>query len=257
MKRAICKSLIMAAILFTGALISCALVDAQGTGTVVVIETSEGTTDLSGTTTYPDGTSVTITATPNTGYVFSNWVISATDGHGDMFVVNNPATFSVSSNVTYTLTPVFILPTSIPGLTIPSDLGTAAIVVIYASAGGTTIPSPGTYALANAEAFNLTAMPYDGWQFSHWAISGTDVSHSSPVNWNPTDNPYNVNHGYGETYDYQAVFIPIGTAEPTPTPTSTSNASMDISASLWIIIGLVIVIIVILIIFGIYAYKKK
>jgi predicted secreted protein with PEFG-CTERM motif len=65
-------------------------------------------------------------------------------------------------------------------------------------------------------------MPLNGWTFSHWVISGnTSVSHGgAPVNLEPTDNPYNVNHGYGETYYYQPVFTQSG-ASMSPEPSTT------------------------------------
>ena len=56
-----------------------------------------------------------------------------------------------------------------------------------------------------------------GWTFSHWVISGPNLSHGGyPYTATPTENPYNVNHGYGNRYDYQAVFVPTGSTEPTP-----------------------------------------
>ena len=63
-------------------------------------------------------------------------------------------------------------------------------------------------------------MPNNGWQFSHWVISGSDVTtgHGSiPTNLEPTDNPYNVDHGYGNTYYYQPVFTQSDTTSPSPT----------------------------------------
>jgi hypothetical protein len=251
---------LISALLLTAAL-SSTTVYAQGTATVTVQSAADGTTDVTGTTTYPDGSSVTITATPTTGFVFSSWTISPSDGSGDMILYDNPVTFTVKGGVTYTVTPSFIVPTALPGSPMPADLSKAAIIVIFPSAGGTTIPAPGTYALADASAFDLTAMPSSGWQFSHWTICGTNASHgTAPVNWDPTDNPYNVNHGYGDIYRYQAVFTPIGsTTTPTSTPTATPGggtvAGMDTNTV--IIIGLVVVIVVILIAFGVYAARRR
>lgn len=192
-------------------------VNAQGTATVNVQTATGGTTDVTGTTTYPDGSSVTITATATAGFAFQNFVVSPSDNSGDMMIFDNPMSFTVKGGVTYTVVPVFVAPLPIPGLPAATDLTKAAIVIILPSAGGSTIPAPGTYALADATAFNLTAMASNGWQFSHWTISGANTSHgSAPVNWTPTDNPYNVNHGYGATYRYQAVFAPIGSPGPSP-----------------------------------------
>jgi hypothetical protein len=249
-------SLILAMLLT--ATFSSATVNAQSDATVTVQSSTGGTTDITGTTTYADGASVTINAIPDTGFVFSTWVVSPSDGSGDMVIADNPLIFTAAGGVTYSVTPVFIVPSSVPGRPLPTDLSTAAIVIVLPSAGGSTIPPAGTYAMANAEALDLTAMPSNGWQFSHWTIYGVDTGHgAAPANFNPTNNPYNVNHGYGATYSYQAVFVPVGSTEPTPTPTSSTGGVGGMSTETWIIIGLVIVIVVILIGFGIYATRRK
>jgi hypothetical protein len=230
--------------------------NAQGTATVIVNDVTGGTTDTQGTTTYSDGSSVTIIAIPDSTYAFVDWILSPSDGSGETNPTDNPLTITVSGDVTYTVTPVFEIPAVIPGRTVPQDLSTAAIIIIYPSAGGTTIPAPGTYALADATNVNLQAMPNNGWQFAYWTICGTNASHgTSPVNWTPTDNPYNVNHGYGDTYRYQAIFTPIGSStNPTPTPTPGPNV---MSMETWIIIALIAVIAVILVAFGVYSSRRK
>jgi hypothetical protein len=239
------------------ATVSNATVNAQNDATVTVQSTTGGTTDITDTTTYAAGATVTITATPDAGFVFSTWVVSPSDGSGDMVIADNPLSFTAAGGVTYTVSPVFIVPSSVPGRPLPTDLSTAAIVVVLPSAGGSTIPPAGTYAMANAEALDLTAMPSNGWQFSHWTIYGVDTGHgAAPANFNPTDNPYNVNHGYSATFSYQANFIPVGSTQPTPTPTPTPTMG-GMSNETWIIIALVIVIVVILIGFGIYATRRK
>jgi len=227
------------------------------TSTVNIVSASGGTTDPAGIKTYEFGTALTVTATPDSIHAFQNWVISQSGGSSDIVTSENPLTMAAAGEVT--ITPVFVLPEPIPGRPIPSDLSNSAIVVVLSSAGGTTSPSPGTYALANAEKFDLTAIPNDGWQFSHWTISGYDTGHgTSPTNWMPIDNPYNVNHGYGATFTYQAVFAPEGTAEPTPTPSSTSTENIGgMSFETWIIIALVVVIVVILIGFADYASRNR
>jgi len=246
------------ALLLTAA-ISTTTVSAQDDATVIVQASADGTTDITGTTTYADGTSVTINAMPDNGFVLSSWVVSPSDGSGDMVMFDDPLVFTVTGGVTYTVIPVFIIPSTLPGRTLPTDMSTAAIVVVLPSAGGTTLPPAGTYALANAEAFDLMAMPSNGWQFSHWTIYGVDTGHgAAPANFNPTDNPYNVDHGYGATFSYQANFVPVGSAEPTPTPTSTPAENVGgMSNETWIIIALVVVIVVILIGFGVYASRNR
>lgn len=245
--------------LLLSATISTTTVSAQDDATVIVQDSADGTTDITGTTTYADGTSVTINAIPDVGFVLGSWVVSPSDGSGDMVLYDNPLVFTVTGGVTYTIIPVFIIPSSVPGRPLPTDLSTAAVVVVLPSAGGTTMPPAGTYALANADNLNLIAMPSNGWQFSHWTIYGVDTGHgAAPANFNPTDNPYNVDHGYGASFSYQANFVPIGSTEPTPTPTSTPTENIGgMSFETWIIIALVVVIVVMLIGFGIYASRNR
>jgi hypothetical protein len=233
-------------------------VNAQTDATVVVLDSVGGTVDPAGVNSYAAGTTVTLTATPtDSTYVFDSWVISA-DG-GDMVSMDNPLTLTVTGGSTYAIQAVFAPVQATPGGTFPTDLTTAAIVVVLTSAGGTTSPAPGTYALENAAQLMLTATANSGYQFSHWTISGSTTDHGgAPVNLTPTDNPYAVNHGYGYTYNYQAVFTPTDGTAPTPpgaTPTPPPGTG-GLTNDQWIIIGLVIVIAVVLIAFG-SSYEKE
>lgn len=224
-------SKVISLILLTSLLLLAALsftaigVNAQTKATVNVLDSIGGTTDpAAGTYSYNDGTSVTFTAsTTGAGATvpasFSYWVISTSDGNTRV-ATDNPVSFPVTGGVTYNIQAVFTVIVPIQSLNISSGLATAAIVVVLPAAGGSTTPAPGTYALANATSLQLTAMPDNGWQFSHWVISGSDVTTghgSSPTNLEPTDNPYNVNHGYGNTYYYQPVFTQSGSTSPSPT----------------------------------------
>ena len=235
-------------------------VTAQGTATVVVLDTVGGTVTPAGTTTYPDGTAVTLTATTmDDNFLFSYWIIAGDTSSETLF--NNPATITVSGGQTYAVQAIFSVVEPPPGVPqLPDNMATAATVIVLPSAGGTTTPDQGTYALADATAMMLTATPTSGWQFSHWTICGESTNHGgAPVNWTPTENPYNVNHGYGYTYYYQAVFTPVGSATPTPmgaTPTPTVSIG-GMSMEMVIIIGLVVVIVVLLIAFALFAMRKK
>ncbi len=234
-------------------------VNAQTQGTIIMLDSPGGTVDPAvGTTTYPDGTSVTLTATPDASMAFLYWTISTDAGSSNVF--ENPTTLPVAGGITYTVQAVFQTIQAPAGGTIPSNLQTAAIIIVLPSAGGTTSPAPGTYAIDNAANVNLTAMANSGWQFSHWTICGTNTNHGgSPTNWSPTENPYNVNHGYGYTYYYQAVFTPTGSNEPTPTMTPAPHNGLlgGISFEMLTIIGLVVVIVIILVAFGAFAMRKN
>ncbi len=221
-------------------------VKAQTQATVIVTPSLGGTTDPSGTTTYPDGTQVTFTATPDPASVFQYWIIS-TDA-GSSVVSENPVTLPVLGGTTYNAQAIFspLLPP--PGVSnLPSNMATAAIVVVLTGAGGTTTPVPGTYAMADATSLMLTATPESGWVFSHWVISGPNLSHGGyPYTATPTDNPYTVDHGYGNTFSYQPVFTPEGTTEPTPTvPEFSSIATVGIALAL------------VAVAFGTIVYRRK
>lgn len=191
-------------------------VEAQSKATVNVLDSIGGTTDpAAGTYSYNDGASVTFTALPGSAAIFSNWIIS-TDA-GSRQSTDNPLTFPVSGGTTYNLQPVFNIIQPVGSANLPKDNTTLAIVVVLGAAGGTTNPGPGSYGFTNATSLNLTAVPNSGWQFSHWVISGQITSHgSAPVNLEPTNNPYNVNHGYGATYYYQPVFTQTSGLLPSP-----------------------------------------
>ncbi len=223
---------------------------AQGQATVAFLTSIGGTTNPTGTQTYPDGQTITITATPtDPGYVFSNWVILA--GSTTTTSTDNPTSLSVSGGTTYAVQAVFTPVLGPPGGNLPdlANMPDAAIVVVLAAAGGSTTPPPGTYALANATKLNLQANAASGWTFSHWVISGPITGHgSAPLNLEPTDNPYNVNHGYGATYYYQPVFTQSGGASPGPSPTIPEFSE---AAAAVLAVALVAVAV------GTFAYKRK
>jgi hypothetical protein len=251
------SSEVIALILLTSALLlatislNIANVKAQGQATVTVIDSLGGTTDPApGTYNYDDGTIVTLTATPGDGFVFTSWVIASASGSNT--ISDNPTTLTVSGGASYGVQALFetiIYRPPATGITVNN-----AIIVVLASSGGTTNPGPGTYAIADAYHFTLTATPNSGFEFSNWVISGesTNTGHGGyPVDLTPTDNPYDVGHGYGYTFYYQAVFVPVGTM-PTPTPEpigGTSNTA--------IIVTLAVVLVIVAIAFGAYAYTKR
>jgi hypothetical protein len=252
------KSFAVIALILLTSMILIASVKAAGQASVTMVVSIGGTTDPAapGTYTYADGTAVTLTATAGDGFVFQNWIISTSTG--TVTDTDNPSEVTVSGGETYGIEAVFAPIQALPGLTVPPDMTTAAIVVVLAGAGGTTTPAPGTYALASAEQFDLKAIPNSGFQFVHWVITGTPMSHGAySFTATPTDNPYNVNHGYGNTYTYQPVFIPVGSTEPTPSASPTPGPIGGLSMEWWIIIVLVVVIVIVLIAFGAYASMKR
>jgi len=247
---------VFALILLTSALLLAAInpnissVKAQTQATVTVLTSIGGTTDpAEGTTTnYTDGTVVTLTATAGNFFVFQYWEIATSAG--GYIVYDNPATLTVSGGVTYAVQAVF-QPEQVPpaGVNV-TNLSAAAIVVVLAAVGGTTSPAPGTYALENATQLNLSATPDSGWKFDHWVIGGYPLTHGAySFTDTPTDNPYNVNHGYGNTYTYQPVFSPTSTS-PTPTPTIPEFSTQAT-------VTIAVLLVSVSIIFGAYTYRKR
>lgn len=229
-------------------------VRAQGQATVNILDAIGGTTDPTpGTYSYDGGATVTLTANPDEGYFLLYWIIEA--GTNSNLDSDNPTTITVSAATVYSVQPVFS-PITIPiSPYFPPENATAdAIVVVLSAAGGTTNPPPGTYALANATELKLNAVPDNGWKFSHWVISGGPLTGhgGSPFTATPTDNPYTVGHGYGYTFDYQPVFIPVGSPPP-----GTTQGSGGLSTETVVIIVLAVAIVVILVAFGAYAYSRR
>jgi hypothetical protein len=249
------KNFVALALLFSLLFVvaSIATANAQATATVTVLSSLGGTTDpASGDTqTVNDGSSVTLTATPTDGYVFQEWDIQSQAGID--VSTDNPFTLTVAGGNDYAVQPVFTPIQQVPGTpAVAQSTATNAVIGILASAGGTVSPAPGLYYMANASSFQLKATANSGWQFSHWVIYGPNLSHGGyPYTATPIDNPYTVDHGYGNRYDYQAVFTPSGSTEPTPTGGATtppSGTMAGLSTEWWIIIGLVVVIIIIMIV---------
>jgi hypothetical protein len=223
-----------------------ASVNAQGNATVIVNDTLGGSTDPApGTYTYADGKDVTFTATADAGFIFQDWIFSTPDGANT--VTDASITIPVTGGTTYTIQANFI-PLQIPLNGVPvTNFASAATVIVLSSAGGTTSPVPGAYALADASAMQIRAIPDNGWTFSHWVISGPGLSHGGyPFTAQPTENPYNVNHGYGSRFSYQAVFTPEGTTVPTPSVPEFSTVAA---------IGIVLVLVVVAL--GTITYRRK
>jgi hypothetical protein len=235
-------------------------VQAQNTATLTILDSVGGTTTPAAGTTTPEPGTVTLSANPEDGYVFLYWVIDS--AAGPIVDTDNPATLEVAASVTYTVQAVF-QPENIGTLPYvpPANTTADAIVVILSAVGGTTTPAPGIYGLASAAQLQLTAIPDNGWIFVNWIISGFPIegAHGGfPFTATPTNNPYSVSHGEGNTYNYQPVFVPTGTGPtPTPTATPTPTPAPGISTDMGIIIALVVVLVIVLIAFGAFAYSKR
>jgi len=126
--------------------------------------TAGGTT--SGDGSYNKGSSVTVTATANSGYTFTNWT-----QNGNIVSHSASYTFTASANRTlvanFTTNPVTITTSASP------------------SNGGTT-SGDGTY--ASGAKVTVNATPASGYTFTNWTESGSVVSTSASYTFTATAN---------------------------------------------------------------------
>jgi hypothetical protein len=81
------------------------------TEAIVVVKSAAGgsVNPGAGTYSFPDGGSITLTATATSGYVFQYWVASGTgtQGHENTLIQDNPLTVTCGAGYTYDYQPVF------------------------------------------------------------------------------------------------------------------------------------------------------
>ena len=132
-----------------------------GTYTLTIGTTTGGSTNPTpGSYTYAPGSSATITAIPNSGYAFDHWVLDGTS------YATNPITVTMNAN--HTLTAYFRV--VIPQYTL----------TVQTSTGGTTSPTPGSYAYPENTNVQVTGLPSTGYNFNRWTLDGVEYT-SNPI----------------------------------------------------------------------------
>jgi uncharacterized repeat protein (TIGR02543 family) len=109
--------------------------------------------------TYDDGTNVTLTANPDSGWEFAGW-------SGDLSGDANPENITIDADKTVTATFTEI-PTKNPVLT----------VVI--SGSGTTNPSPGIHSYEKFTEVIVNTTANAGWMFDYWILDGVNAGNES------------------------------------------------------------------------------
>lgn len=136
-----------------------------------------------GTHLYAQGSTVTVTAIPNVGYVLQNFILDGTN-------VGKPSTdaYTITMDKDHTITATFT----------QSQLQTGT-VLLTSSIGGHTQPPSGTWEYTVGATATLQAVPGSGYKFSHWIVDGQTI----------TTNPYSFTIQQ-QTYNIQAVFAESG-----------------------------------------------
>ena len=168
--------------------------------------------------TYDQGTQVTITATPNAEYVFSNWSNGSTE---------NPITLTINSNTTLSAT---FIKRRYPLSIYTQGQGTVSETLV--SAGKT----PSEY--TSGSVVRLTANPANGWVFSAWsgAVSSSqnpvDITLSEARTVTATFNQSDSSTGTGTVYnqDNSPSYINVvGQGEFTVTVTAEKDGLIDVT----------------------------
>ncbi len=176
--------------------------------TVNASPTSGGT--VSGGGTYYSGTSCTLTATPNTGYTFTNWK------KGNTVVSTNATyTFEVTESATYTAT--F---TAIPQYTIS--------VSANPTTGG-TVSGGGTF--YSGASCTLTATPNTHYDFTNWKLGNSVVSTDPTYTFTVTGNAtYTANFTALQAHSVTCNPVENGSISANPT-TAYKNETVTLSAT--------------------------
>jgi hypothetical protein len=134
--------------------------------TLTITSTLGGTTDpVPGSYSYYEGTVVSVTAIPDSTYIFDYWELDGVDVGSD-----NPISVTITAN--HTLHAVF-KPVAYHTLTITS------------TTGGTTNPSPGAYSYEKGTVVSVKANPDAGYVFAGWVMDfGYEVANPILVQMN-------------------------------------------------------------------------
>jgi hypothetical protein len=128
---------------------------------LTIVNSTGGTTDLGpGAHTYTNGTSVNVTAIPDTYYVLDYWLLDGNNASS-----SNPFTILMTDD--HTLQPVFA--------------HVNYTLTISATAGGTTNPLLGTYTYSGGTTVAVNAIPSLGYRFDHWVFDSVAGSWPNPV----------------------------------------------------------------------------
>lgn len=166
--------------------------------------------------------SVTLTATANTGYVFSSWMME-----GNVLSTANPYTFAVTSDMD-------IVASFEPSAPVVDSF----TVTLNTTAGGTVSPM-GSTIVAEGASFTATATADSGYHFVNWTnAAGAAVSTSNPYTFTVTANMTLTAHfdANGSQTNYYTVTVSsadttMGTVSSTANGQVAENTSVTATAT--------------------------
>ena len=137
--------------------------------TLTILPSSNGNTNpTQGGYQYSENSQASIQATPNTGYVFTNWLRNGTN-------VGNTNPYLLTMNANYELAAVF---TPVPQYTL----------TILPSSNGNTNLTVGAHQYIEGNQVSIQATPNAGYTFSNWILNGTNVGSTNPYALTMTSN---------------------------------------------------------------------
>lgn len=144
---------------------------------------SGGVTNPSSSNWYEAETIVSVTAIPDTYYLFGHWELDSTD-------IGSANPHNVTMDTAHTLHAVFV-----------REMST---LTISTTTGGTTDPSPGEHVYPRGTNVQVTAIPDENYAFDHWELDGLDFGSA-----NPATVFLNPNHGLHAVFVYSPPSQPI------------------------------------------------
>ena len=231
----------LTSVLLTGSIYA-ASVKAQTQDSVYVYDTIGGTisaggTALTGNSTYSynNGTAVTFTANPGSGFKFLAWeYVSATGANTS---TDNPFVYTIVS-ASCAIQAMF---TPTTNATASSSSGGTSTVDLLSSIGGTTEPAEGTYTnYTIGTVYNFNAVAGTGFKFLYWIVAtsaGANVYTTSTLALNLTSS----------TCALQAMWIP--TSSTVSLPTIIDEFSTAAAITLVAVLAVSVI--------GTYAYTRK
>ncbi len=152
------------------------------------------TNPTNGTYTHVNGTSVSVTAIPDTYYVLNYWLL---DGNNEGSA--NPINVLMTDD--HTLQPIFAR--------------VNYTLTISVTTGGNTNPAPEAYTYSGGTTVGVTAMPNSGYRFDYWILNGSNAGSANPFSI-LMDNNYNLQAVFAETHTLTITVSAGGTTNPSP-----------------------------------------